>query len=64
MCYSRQQYLNILLLPQPTACALAEGGSARPAKTTAYEEKEQAGEVFGGMLLEITRLKMRGRSAL
>lgn len=54
----------ILLLPQPTACSLAEGGPARPAKRTAYEEKEQDEEVFGGMLLEVTRLKMPGISAL
>lgn len=43
----------ILLLPQPTACSLAEGGPARPAKTTAHEEKKQAEEVFRGILLEV-----------
>lgn len=54
----------ILLLPQPAACSLAVGGPARPAKRTAYEEKEQDEVVFGGMLLEVTRLKMPGPSAL
>lgn len=54
----------ILLLPQSTACSLEEGGPARPAKKTAYEEKEQAEELFGGILLEITRQKIPGPSAL
>lgn len=38
---------HILLLPQPTVYSLAEGGPATLTKTTAYEEKEQAEEVFG-----------------
>ena len=46
------------------SCALAEGGPDRPANTTADEAKEKAEEVFGGMLLEVTGLKMPGPSPL
>lgn len=69
---SKEATSYILLLLTATAnsmcnrrsCALAEGGSARPANMTADEAKEEAEEVFGGMLLEAAAgLKMPGPSA-
>lgn len=69
---SKEAVSYMLLLSTATAnslCnwgsrALAEGGPARSANTTADEAKEQAEEVFRGMLLEVTGLKMPSLSAL
>lgn len=45
------------------SCALAGVGPARSANTTADEVKQQSEEALGGMLLEVTGLKMPGPSA-
>lgn len=45
-------------------CAVADAGSARTAGKTANSTKEQAQEVFMGLMLKLTELTIPGLSAL